>query len=41
MSDIALLTAVGERLTAPDARVARLNGEPAEGAVRLARALLS
>jgi len=36
-----LLAAVGERLQAPGARVARLNGEPAEGAVRLARGLLS
>jgi N-acetylglucosamine kinase-like BadF-type ATPase len=36
-----LVTAVGERLAAPEARVAPLSGEPAEGAVRLARALLS
>jgi len=36
-----LLSLVSERLAAPGARVERLEGEPAEGAVRLARSLLS
>jgi N-acetylglucosamine kinase-like BadF-type ATPase len=36
-----LAAAVAERLASPGARVARLTGEPADGAVRLALALLS